>query len=74
MQAYLVYALVDRRFLPPKEVASVVKAPTPEEAIAFFKANVAVEHGVGIDSIRVQKVLTKKGMTPEQLIQAWNKA
>jgi hypothetical protein len=74
MQAYLIYALIDRRFLPSKEVASVVKAPTTDQAIAFFKANVAQNHGVGIDSIRVQKVLTKEGMTPEQLIQAWNKA
>jgi hypothetical protein len=74
MQAYLIYALINRRFLLPKHVAAVVTATTTKEAAAFFKAKVADEHKVKIESIRIQKILTKEGMTPEQLIQAWDAA
>jgi hypothetical protein len=74
MQAYLVYALVDRRFLLPEQVVAVVTATTTEEATAFFKAKVAQERKIAIERIRVQKVLTKEGMTPDQLIQAWHNA
>jgi|688.fasta_scaffold31117_17 predicted metalloprotease with PDZ domain len=73
-QAYLVYGIINRRFLPPKEVVAVLTATTDIEASAFFKAKVAQGHKVAIERISVQRVLTKEGMTPEQLIQAWNEA
>lgn len=71
MQAYLVYGIIHRRFLPPKEVVAVLTATTDIEATAFFKVEVAERHKVTIERIQVKRVLTKEGVTPEYLFRVW---
>lgn len=72
MQAHLVYGIIHRRFLlPPKEVVAVLTATTDIEASAFFKEEVSRRHKVDIERIQVKRIITKKGITPEYLVQVW---
>lgn len=68
MQAYLVYGIIHRRFLPPREVVAVLTATTDIEATAFFKAEVAERHKVTIERIQVQRVLTMLRFSRKEII------